>query len=356
MNPKLATHWPWTALFCAALSGCDSPPPAPSTTPAAVVPTPTPCPLEGMPFMVSETGTRPEADLLVEPNKRNPFRTSASYGNLDLTSWLANKDVDALSFGLDWVATQDPAYWRLTKFVSGSPISSWEGWGAILYGDHRMIHAYAWGDPSKLGAVNLAVGHQTLHDMTPYGIERIDAIDFNAWVFSGPPSSVCYAPHPPAAGQAYDPTLVYSIPGPAAGTTADVNNSGATLWGVKAVEEGGVWAWHGPFVVAPPGDLGLQLSDDIDTLALDRRQGRLMFSLTTTNLKVMLVNEKPSGEAFMLTMKDVAQELETSDGIKFVASVPLTSKPSTACAIDPSKFNWRGLRGGLPKEAQAARE
>ena len=85
MNPKLATHWPWTALFCAALSGCDSPPPAPSTTPAVVVPTPTPCPLEGMPFMVSETGTRPEADLLVEPNKRNPFRTSASYGNLDLT-------------------------------------------------------------------------------------------------------------------------------------------------------------------------------------------------------------------------------------------------------------------------------
>jgi hypothetical protein len=356
MNPKLATHWPWSAPFCAALSGCGSPPPAPSTTPATVVPTTQHCPLEGMPFMVSETGTKPEADLCVDPNQKTPFRTSLSYGTLDLTSWLANKDVDALSFGLDWVATQDPAYWRMIDYVAGSSNPGWEGWGAILYGDHRMIHAYAWGDPTKLGAVNLAVGHQTLHDMTSYGIERIDAIDFNAWVFSGPPSSVCYAPHPPPAGQEYDPTLVYSIPGPPAGTTADVNNSGATLWGVKAVQENGVWAWHGPFVVAPPGDLGLQLGDDIGH-ARPRPQAR--------SLDVLPHDDEPQGDARQREAQrrgvhadDVGrgQELETSGGIKFVASVPLTSKPSTACAIDPSKFNWRGLRGGLPKEAQAVRE
>ncbi len=357
MNPKLATHWSWSALLCAALSGCDSPQPPPSPTPAAFDPTTTrACPVKGMPFMVSETETKPEAELLVAPNKKNSFTMSAAYGSLDLTSWLANKDVDAVSFGLDWVATQDPNYWQMIKFVSGSPSSAWEGWGAILYGDQQKIYAYAWGDPTKLGAVNLSLGHQPLHDMSTFGIEQIDAIDFNAWVFSGPPSYQCYAPQPPEAGQEYDPTLFFSIPGPGPGVTPDVNHSGATLFGVKAVQQGGVWSWHGPFVVAPPADLGLQLTDDIDTLALDRRQKRLMFSLTTTNLKVMLVEEKVTGDEVVMARLDAAHDLETSTGVKFEASGPLIPKPSTACAIDPSKFNWIGHRGAEPKEASAPRQ
>jgi hypothetical protein len=246
----------------------------------------------------------------------------------------------------------------MQKFVSNSPTSFWEGWGAILYGDHENIHAYAWGDPVKVGALSLSLGHQPLHDMPgKFGINQIDAIDFNAWAFSGPPSALCFSPHPPQAGEEYDPTLIYSIPGPPGGGTSP-NDSGATLWGVKAVEEKGDWAWHGPFLVAAPGDLGLRDSDDIDTLAFDRRQGLLMFSLTTTSFLVMRVEEQVVGDDLAIAMLSSAQELETPNGVKFSETNPIGPKPTTGCAIDPSKFHWRGslVDGGAgPKEAQANR-
>ncbi|MCP3918622.1 MAG: hypothetical protein GY711_23995 [bacterium] len=282
------------AVLAAAFYSCESSsrdprleppePPAP-LSPLATLATPTPvCKAEEIPVAVSLEGT---GNLMAEYEEQAVFGAKPSAegllldiywtaAGLELTTEKmgAYYDIDAMTFGLDWIPVEwysdpEPPYSRARLETPDEP-----GWGAIFFvSEFDDLWSYGWGAALSI----VEHGKKRMENEAQFLAHpgyHVDAIDYNAWWYAEEPDERVtsaglghYCFMPPAEAPTTIELLFSTTPGSDPGSGAKLRIASARIdhWQVSDVRvDNGPEGWD---------------TADIVALAFDRAHGVLMYSL-----------------------------------------------------------------------------
>jgi hypothetical protein len=243
-------------------------------------------------------------------------------------------DIDALSFGLDWVAVNGN---ELESLGANTPGQGVVGWGLLFYAGSQTsaVSTYAWGEKlAQDGPIEYSGSADTLDlngAITSVEFEpdfddagALDALDTFAGLLLGlgqdPDLEI-----PPGATSG-DWELFYSIPKarPRPGDELE-EPVGATVYRLYLTSSG----WQEPVPVFKYHDLGLDVADDIDALAYDKLRKRMLISLTRDSYTY---KETPS-EIYVVHLDTAtASPLMIPDGLP---PIPKIGDISGLCGLDP---------------------
>ncbi|MCC6672975.1 MAG: hypothetical protein IT458_18060 [Planctomycetes bacterium] len=274
---------------------------------------------------------------------RPDFRVEALFPGLAV-----RPDLDAMSIGIDWISGDDvghafvlPGHWAALTFsvtrgtlaAAGSRIALEVPRPDGAAGD-VFCYVLPGGeiDAALQDQVSLAQDSPQIAIWSPGQPGNLDAHDLFLTLYGLDPAFLAFLPPNPTFYFSVTTASLGAVP-PAwwAGTTPSGATILGTTWG------GAAWGPVSPFLTH--AQLGLPAGADVDALAVDTLQARILFS-TTTGLPDPILFGKLLGAAVAVSIYRMPSEQPVSKRIGLV----LGDDVDAICALDPGSQNQL-LRG-----------